>query len=254
MTRRAFTMTEALVACFLLTVVVGGSLILFTATMRSAASQSAASVAVRDAATTTEKVSAALSGASGASLPNDDAPYPTWKSVFGDASLYRSANPSDNTQQINTGLYLAEAPRTDDTVRNADGSAVALNGILRPYNRWGTSASGKGVLLYRGASNGDPAPATGRCLWAASYDNGDVVRRRLTANLSSAWNALSFQRIGSGGTAIRYTLVGGAASGNRPEVSSQHSGVGAKVLPVSGRTVILYNATTGILGDAAFPR
>ena len=151
-------------------------------------------------------------------------------------------NTNANGAVCYTGVFFAYPPVVSP-INIVTSQGVAPATPVRPYNQGGTSTSY--VLFYRSDYQGNPQPATGKCVWETGTVNGVTVDRAAIRSLDNyAWNAVEFERPVNAQTGVvvwnevQAKVVCGSYS-LQSGVQSNESTDGTNASAVVGKTILL---------------
>lgn len=192
-------MLEVLVAAVLGAIVIVGALLIFTGGIRLSLGLQAGSHALQNGSSSIDRMRQGLEEATAVQLPDDDAPLTPWSSALLGSQSHYQVQQGNTT--LNTGLYVSLTTPQSLSFRT---SATQLSTADIANRRSVT----RGALLYRGDSQGTPAPSNGTFLWQWGYENGVVTSKTvLYRKLASTWDAVAFRRGSQSGQVLRYRLL-----------------------------------------------
>lgn len=197
--RRAFTSLELLVATVLGTLVIVGAVLLFLSGVRLSMGMQASSHTLRNGSSSVERMRLSLEEATAVTLPDDSAPHALWpQTALGPTSNYLTAW---GGRQVSTAVFASQLGTRTLRLRT---DASTLQNLAIPLR----SVVNRGVLIYRGNTDGTPNPSSGTFLWQWSYEDGVIVRKTvLYRKLSSRPEAVAFRRGSTSGQVMRYRLL-----------------------------------------------
>jgi type II secretory pathway pseudopilin PulG len=199
MRRRGHSMLEILVATVIGAIVIVGAVLIFTGGIRLSLGLQASSHALQNGSSSIDRMRQGLEEATAVQLPDDAAPQTPWPSALLGAQSHYQVQQGSTT--LNTGLYISLTSPQSLAFRT---SATQLSTVAIANRRTVT----RGALLYRGDSQGNPAPSNGTFLWQWAYENGAVTAKTvLYRKLASTWDAVAFRRGSQSGQVLRYRLL-----------------------------------------------
>ena len=192
-------MLEVLVAAVIGAIVVVGAVLIFTGGLRLSLGLQASSHAMKNGSSSIDRMRQGLEEATAVLLPDDSAPRTPWPSTLLGAQSHYQVQQGSTT--LNTGLYISLTTPQSLSFRT---SATQLTTADIANRRSIT----RGALLYRGDSQGTPAPSNGTFLWQWSYENGVVTAKTvLYRKLAANGDAVAFRRGSQSGQVLRYRLL-----------------------------------------------
>lgn len=236
------SLVESLIATFLLSLILVGTVNLTVSAFRAYGQVSEMSVAVEKYQGAARSLETELTKGFLTILPNDASPYPVWNTTtLGAASAYTF---SSGGVTVQGAVYIVYPNTRVVGVYNTSGGAISLNGANALYDRSATSPT-RSVLIYRANVDGTANPSSGRALWIKRFSSGSLVSQAMVTNkVHPAWNAVNFYRPGARYDSVQMTLVTGEQIVNRFWQSSHTTATTSGVANVPARSMVLPNATS----------
>lgn len=255
--RRGHSITELLIACVSATLVLTGGCLLFLAGTRLTVKSQATNHAMRAGSSNIDRLRIQLSEACAFVLPDktdnsnegggNTKDVKGWSdSRLGSHQRYLVNNVNNAKDIYATGVFLA-LPRSHNVTLRVSAKqtqTVALPSRLK---------ASRGVLLYRGDREGNPAPRSGTSLWMWHYESGKLVSRlNITNRLSTGWDAVLFRRDRSNPDLLRYRILY-AEKDTENQLRTQLGTLSSSSLEGSDYAVALLNYGEGTIPAEALP-